>query len=100
MSMAWASLSNADREILRLVAWEGLGPTDGAAVLGCSVSSYKVRLHRARRRLERRFGSLLDEGMPTSDIPPKDLQHKAVRLDGPRQTKRILDGHTEGEIRQ
>lgn len=97
MRIAWASLSNADREILRLVAWEGLGPPDGAAVLGCSISSYKVRLHRARRRLERRFRSLLGEGMSASDVPPKDIHHKTAGLDRPQPTKRILDGHTETE---
>ncbi|HLI57893.1 MAG TPA: sigma-70 family RNA polymerase sigma factor [Actinomycetota bacterium] len=52
---ALARLSETEREILRLAAWEGLGPTEGAAVLGCSPSAYKVRLHRARKRLERAF---------------------------------------------
>lgn len=48
---AFAALSEAEREVLRLVAWEGLSRAEAAAVLGCSVAACKVRLHRARRRL-------------------------------------------------
>jgi len=46
-------LSDRDRELLSLVAWEGLDTAQLAAVLGCSRSTATVRLHRARRRLER-----------------------------------------------
>jgi RNA polymerase sigma factor (sigma-70 family) len=48
---AFASLSEADREVLRLVAWEDLAPNDAAKALGCTVMAFRVRLHRARRRL-------------------------------------------------
>jgi RNA polymerase sigma-70 factor (ECF subfamily) len=47
------ALSEKDREILLLAAWEGLDPRQMAAVLGCSPNAASVRLHRARRRLER-----------------------------------------------
>jgi RNA polymerase sigma-70 factor, ECF subfamily len=50
---ALAALSDADREILTLVAWHGLTPGEAAQVTGCSTATYFVRLHRARRRLER-----------------------------------------------
>jgi RNA polymerase sigma-70 factor (ECF subfamily) len=46
------ALRERDREVLRLAAWEQLSTADAARVLGCSESAYKVRLHRARRRLE------------------------------------------------
>ena len=46
-------LPEADREILALVAWEGLSPTEAATVLGCSGATARVRLHRARRRFAR-----------------------------------------------
>lgn len=48
---ALARLSEGDREVLRLVAWEELEPREMAAVLGCSAGTAAVRLHRARRRL-------------------------------------------------
>lgn len=49
---ALANLSPSDREILMLVAWEGLDPPHAAAALGISPTTFAVRLHRARRRLE------------------------------------------------
>lgn len=48
---ALAGLGPDDREILILVAWQGLSPKDAARVLGCSVPTFRVRLHRARKRL-------------------------------------------------
>jgi RNA polymerase sigma-70 factor (ECF subfamily) len=41
-----------DREVLMLVAWEGLSPEAAARSLGISVATFAVRLHRARQRLE------------------------------------------------
>lgn len=49
---ALASLRPLDQEVLRLAEWDDLSPADAATVLGCSVPTYRVRLHRARRRLE------------------------------------------------
>ncbi|TCO26406.1 RNA polymerase sigma-70 factor (ECF subfamily) [Kribbella steppae] len=50
---AFRQLSDADRELLSLVAWEGLDTAQLATTLGCSRGTAAVRLHRARRRLER-----------------------------------------------
>jgi RNA polymerase sigma factor (sigma-70 family) len=44
-------LSEADREVLRLAAWEGLQSAEIAGVVGCSANAAAVRLHRARQRL-------------------------------------------------
>jgi RNA polymerase sigma-70 factor (ECF subfamily) len=55
---AFGRLSVDDREVLALVAWEGLGAREVAAVLGCSVAAVTMRVHRARRRLR---GSLACE---------------------------------------
>ena len=49
-------LSEADRELLRLVAWEGLTPAEAAKVLGQSAATCRVRLHRARGRLADELG--------------------------------------------
>lgn len=40
-----------DRECLQLAEWEQLPPDAAAVAMGCSTAAYKVRLHRARRRL-------------------------------------------------
>jgi RNA polymerase sigma-70 factor (ECF subfamily) len=50
---ALATLSGDDRELLTLVAWQDLSPRQAAKVVGCSTATYFVRLHRARKRLER-----------------------------------------------
>jgi RNA polymerase sigma factor (sigma-70 family) len=48
---ALAALQEDDREVLILVAWHGLSPKEGARVVGCSSAAFRVRLHRARKRL-------------------------------------------------
>ena len=50
---ALATLQEKDQEALRLIEWEQLDTAAGAAALGCSTGAFKVRLHRARRRLAR-----------------------------------------------
>jgi RNA polymerase sigma factor (sigma-70 family) len=40
-----------DREVIRLVLWEGLSHSEAATVLGCSVNAVAQRLHTARERL-------------------------------------------------
>jgi RNA polymerase sigma-70 factor, ECF subfamily len=57
---ALAVLGEDDREILILVAWQGLTPRDAANVLGCSAATLRVRLHRARKRL----AAAIDETPP------------------------------------
>ncbi len=48
---ALQALPDADRELLRLWAWEGLAPRDLALVLGISANAASIRLHRAKGRL-------------------------------------------------
>jgi RNA polymerase sigma factor (sigma-70 family) len=48
---ALAGLSDTDREVLLLVAWDGLSIHEAATVLRCTRTAAKVRLHRARGRL-------------------------------------------------
>jgi len=59
---ALEQLSVLDRELLLLVAWDGLSPSEAADVMNCSASTARVRLHRARRRLATRL-----ELSPVSD---------------------------------
>lgn len=51
LATAFAALTDADREILRLVAWEGLPFRDVARVLDVSPVAARVRFHRAKGRL-------------------------------------------------
>src|SRR5919206_2373113 len=53
VATALSELREADRELLLLVAWEGLKPAAAAHVLGITPARCRLRLHRARRRLER-----------------------------------------------
>lgn len=55
---ALATLRASDRELLMLIAWEGLTPAQAALALGYSANGCRIRLHRARRKLER---ALTDE---------------------------------------
>ena len=48
--VALVTLSPADQELLRLVAWEELGNQQIAAVLGITANAVAIRLHRARAR--------------------------------------------------
>ena len=57
LAAAFAALPERDREILSLVAWEGLAPREGARVLGCSAPAFSLRLHRARRRLSKELAA-------------------------------------------
>ncbi len=63
---AWAQLRPADREVLALVAWEELPVADAARVLGCSAAVFSVRLHRARRRLERLLAASTEPSKATA----------------------------------
>jgi RNA polymerase sigma-70 factor, ECF subfamily len=51
LAAAFNALSEGDREVLRLVAWEGLSLAHAATVLGCSGVACRVRYHRAKTRL-------------------------------------------------
>jgi RNA polymerase sigma-70 factor, ECF subfamily len=55
LATAFAALSVRDREVLRLIAWEGLSLAQAAVVLGCSALACRVRYHRAKTRLARRL---------------------------------------------
>ncbi|MEV0255858.1 sigma-70 family RNA polymerase sigma factor [Streptomyces sp. NPDC050732] len=59
-----AELPSVERELLLLVAWEQLTPTEAAAVVGIPAATARTRLHRARNRM--RLGAARDmTGDPT-----------------------------------
>ncbi|GAA2268683.1 hypothetical protein GCM10010149_06920 [Nonomuraea roseoviolacea subsp. roseoviolacea] len=57
IAQAFRTLPDDDRELLALVAWEGLDRAEIATMLGLSRNAVRIRLHRARRR----FSRALDE---------------------------------------
>jgi|ERR1022692_1853954 RNA polymerase sigma-70 factor (ECF subfamily) len=64
IAAAFGSLAGADRELLSLVAWEGLGHAEIASVLGCSRNAVRIRLHRARSRFAAALSSQHDQPRP------------------------------------
>jgi RNA polymerase sigma-70 factor, ECF subfamily len=46
LASALAKLSDPDREALLLTAWEGLKPSEAAAVLGITAPAFRMRLNR------------------------------------------------------
>jgi RNA polymerase sigma factor (sigma-70 family) len=46
-----SALGEKDVEAIVLTTWYGLSPREAARVVGCSATTFTVRVHRARRRL-------------------------------------------------
>lgn len=54
---AIAELPPSEREAFMLVAWDGLDVRRAAKAAACSTGTFRVRLHRARRRLKDQIGA-------------------------------------------
>lgn len=52
---AIAALPDAEREAFLLVAWDGLDTHRASRAAGCSAAAFRMRLHRARRRLRQQI---------------------------------------------
>ena len=52
LAAALAVLTNSEREVLLLVAWEGLSPAEAGQALGLTPVAARSRLHRARTRAQ------------------------------------------------
>ena len=59
---ALSSLSEAEREVLLLVAWDGLSPTEAGVVLGLTPVAARSRLHRARARAQGALDQMMTAG--------------------------------------
>ena len=72
LSAALGCLSPRDREVVLLIAWEELSPAEAARSMGISAATFRVRLHRARRRLKR----LLEESAdPSTEATGKTVEN-------------------------
>ena len=76
--VALTTLSPADQELLRLVAWEELGNQQIAAVLGISPNAVAIRLHRARAR----FADALSRQEPDDDLKYPDPSRTSAEVKG------------------
>lgn len=92
---ALARLPDADRELLTLVAWHGLTPREAAQVVGCSTATYFVRLHRARRRLERAMSD--GQGSQDRASAPGGTGHRPVTPPTPPGHRSLLLDHAVGQ---
>jgi len=64
------SLPPAEREVLMLAGWEGLSAAEIGRVLGCSPTAARIRLHRARARLNSEIA-----GFVTREKHPFPIRH-------------------------
>ena len=78
LAAAFRSLSEADREVLRLVAWEGLTAAAIGEVVGCSAIAAKGRLHRARQRLSQQLGAGMDQPDAPAPIHGTAAEESAI----------------------
>jgi RNA polymerase sigma-70 factor (ECF subfamily) len=76
--VALASLSPADQELLRLVAWEELGNQQIATVLGITPNAVAIRLHRARAR----FADALSRQEPDDELKYLDPSRTSADVKG------------------
>ncbi|MET8139549.1 RNA polymerase sigma factor [Sphaerisporangium sp. NPDC005288] len=72
IKQVFLTLPHADRELLSLVAWEGLDREQIATVLGLSRNAVRIRLHRARRRFARALAEADVRFRPESRLIPAE----------------------------
>jgi len=70
-------LAEPDRELLLLVAWDGLPLTQAAGVLGCSPGAVRVRWLRARRRFADALGAVDAQRPPPATPAPRQTSAPA-----------------------
>lgn len=85
IAAALAKLSDDDRELLTLIAWDGLDREAAAAAMGVSTALLRVRLHRARRRFAAHLGTAAPTGRPPrrllaapAGVPVAHRPHHAI----------------------
>lgn len=82
------ALAEEEREVLMLAAWEGLRPAAIARVLGCSPSTARVRVHRARRHLQQMITAMT--------APEVGVKHEAADGHGEGRGEERGQGHGRG----
>lgn len=72
---ALSCLRERDREVLMLAAWEELDSKQAGIVLGCSPTAYRLRLLRARKKLEHALEEA-EKAERQAPIPETRLQER------------------------
>jgi RNA polymerase sigma-70 factor (ECF subfamily) len=73
ISSAFTSLSDTDRDVLRLLYWEDLRRSEIAEVLGCTINALNVRIHRAHEHLRRALPQV-ERLSDIADHPPTEVK--------------------------
>jgi RNA polymerase sigma-70 factor (ECF subfamily) len=71
---ALAGLGESDRELLMLIGWEELTPSEAARVLEISPLAARTRLHRARHRLRARLAERAPRQPRGAEIEVKEAR--------------------------
>ena len=80
LARAFDRMTEDDKELLRLVAWEHLDTADVARVVGCSRPAAAMRIARARRRLRAQLERAEHEPrVPATPAPILDPGAEAQR---------------------
>lgn len=82
---ALARLNERDREVLTLVAWDGLTPAQAAAVLGEPSVRFRQRLHRAGQRLRAELAAAPRPGGARIN-PSRPRPHRRLHMNTPPGT--------------
>jgi RNA polymerase sigma-70 factor (ECF subfamily) len=86
---ALLSLPSREREVLELLAWEGLSTAEAAEVLACSRRLVAVRVHRARRRLRKQIDEA-HQAPPSGRLSKeqgKQEGHHAPAIEGAKEAR-------------
>jgi RNA polymerase sigma factor (sigma-70 family) len=75
-------LSAEDRELLLLIAWDGLTPAQAAGVVGLTPGAVRTRLHRARTRLARAL-DLAGGAEPPWSLGQAEVETTSIRRSRP-----------------
>jgi RNA polymerase sigma-70 factor (ECF subfamily) len=75
------TLPPAEQEALRLIEWDQLDIDEASRVTGCSRATFRVRLHRARRRFAR---LLADQGAHPGAVPVASAGTATTSMRGAR----------------
>ena len=90
---ALATLSAKAQEALRLTVWEHLDDEAAARVAGCSTTAFKVRLHRARRRLAGALAEQAQQAEARGPLAPPDAPRSPATAEIAAGAAEMRKGH-------